>query len=115
LDLKIQETYSSETSETFNGLHGGIYQKTELFITPNPAPRKKGYATVQVMLTFGNRINFFTCRDSSEDIATRLLAGRPTGQSSIPGRVKRFLSTPHPAFYPMGNGGSFPRVKAEGA
>jgi hypothetical protein len=43
------------------------------------------------------------------------------GRSSSPGRVKNFLqiiqtgSGVHPNSYPMGTGGSFPRVKAAGA
>jgi hypothetical protein len=61
-------------------------------------------------------------RDSSVGTATRLRAGRPRSQGSIPDRGKTFsllynIQTgpgAHPASYPMGTGGSFARGKAAG-
>jgi hypothetical protein len=50
-----------------------------------------------------------------------LLAIGPSGRSSSPGRVTNFLhlvqtaSGAHPASYPRGTGGFFPRAKAAGA
>jgi hypothetical protein len=56
-------------------------------------------------------------RNNAVGIATGYGAGRPSGQSSGPGRSKIVLfffaqndSGAHPASYPMGTGGSFAGV-----
>jgi hypothetical protein len=62
----------------------------------------------------------YRSRDSVVGIATGcLLAGRPRGRSSSPGKVKNFVhvqtgTEAHPASCPLGTGGSFPGVKASG-
>jgi hypothetical protein len=51
-------------------------------------------------------------RNSSFDLATKLMAGRPTSRCSNPGKVMRVssITSPHrlgahPSFFTMGNGG----------